>query len=62
MEKFLAIVSDAIEMNATDIHLVDGLVPLFRVNRALIRDDRIEAMNKYDLEGLMEAIVGDSLE
>ena len=62
MEKFLAIVSDAIEMNATDIHLVDGLVPLFRVNKALIRDDRIEAMNKYDLEGLMEAIVGDSLE
>lgn len=62
MEKFLAIVSDAIEMNATDIHLVDGLVPLFRVNKSLIRDDKIEAMNRYDLEGLMEAIVDDSLE
>lgn len=62
MEKFLAIVSDAIEMGATDIHLVDGLPPLFRINKSLVRDERIEQMNKYDLEGLMEAIVGDSLE
>lgn len=62
MEKFLMVVSDAMEMGATDIHLVDGLPPLFRVNKTLVRDERIEQMNKYDLEGLMEAVVGDSLE
>lgn len=62
MEKFLAIVSDAIEMGATDIHLIDGLPPLFRINKTLVRDNEVELINKYDLEGLMESIVGDSLE
>lgn len=62
MEKFLMIVSDAIDAGATDIHLVDGLPPLFRINKSLVRDEKIETMNKYDLEGLMESIVGDSLE
>ena len=62
MEKFLMIVSDAIEAGATDIHLVGGLTPLFRINKALVHDERVEPMNKYDLEGLMEAIVCDSLE
>lgn len=62
MEKFLAIISDALENNATDIHLVNGLPPLFRVNKLLVKDLKIEVMNRYDLEGLLEALVGDSIE
>ncbi len=62
MEKFLIIVSNAIEMGATDIHLADGLPPLLRINKTLVRDNRIDLMNRFDLESLMEAIVGDSLE
>jgi len=61
MDKFLAIVADAIEMQATDIHLVNGLPPLFRIKKSLIKDENIDIMNKYDLESLLEALVGDSI-
>lgn len=62
MEKFLAIVSRAIELGASDIHLANGLQPLYRVSRKLVKDETIEVLNKYDLEGLLESVVGDSLE
>jgi len=61
MEKFLAVVENAIEKQATDIHLVNDLPPLYRIKRSLVKDESIEPMNKYDLEGLMEALVGDNL-
>lgn len=61
MEKFLIIVAKALELQATDIHLVNGLVPLFRVKRALVRMQDVEVMNRYDLEGLLESLVGDNL-
>ncbi|MBR5227822.1 MAG: Flp pilus assembly complex ATPase component TadA [Clostridia bacterium] len=62
MEKFLALVENALQIGATDIHLVNGLHPLYRVKRTLTRDFNIDVMNKYDLEGLLESLVGDSLE
>lgn len=62
MEKFLEIVRTAISMEATDIHLVEGLSPLYRINKELKPNSDIEPMNKFDLESLMEALVDDSLE
>lgn len=61
MEKFLNIVLEALEQNATDIHLVNDLPPLYRIKRTLVRNDKIDPMNRYDLEGLLESLVGDNL-
>ena len=61
MEKFFEIVKEAIDRGATDIHLVEGIVPLYRIKRELVRSDIIEPMNRFDLESLMENIVRDSL-
>lgn len=61
MEKFFEIVKEAIDRGATDIHLVEGIVPIYRIKRELVRSDLIEPMNKFDLESLMENIVRDSL-
>lgn len=62
MEKFLEIVRDALKEGATDIHLVEGLPPLYRVNKELKKNLQIDPMNKFDLESLMEALVDDSLD
>ena len=62
MEKFLEIVKTAIEKDATDIHLLEHMSPQYRINRELVSNDDIEPMNRFDLESLMEAIVGDNLE
>lgn len=62
MEKFFEIVRTAVEQGATDIHLVENLSPLYRINRELRYNDKIEPMNKFDLESLMEALVDDNLE
>lgn len=61
MDKFLEIVKEALNLNASDIHLVEGLVPMYRVKRRLVASTMIEPMNKYDLEGLLEALVGDRM-
>ena len=61
MEKFLEIVNQGVELGATDIHLVEHLVPQYRINRDLVPNNSIEPLNRYDLEGLMEALVDDSL-
>ena len=61
MEKFLEIVKTAVERGATDIHLLEHLRPQYRINRELVEDENIDPMNKFDLESLMEALVGDSL-
>ena len=62
MEKFLEIVKTAVERGATDIHLLEHMAPQYRINRELVSNDDIEPMNRFDLESLMEAIVGDNLE
>lgn len=62
MEKFLEIVRIGIERGATDIHLVQDYVPLYRIKRQLIREESLEPMQRFDLERLMEALVGDNLE
>lgn len=61
MEKFLRIVEYGIEKEASDIHLTIGLPPIYRIKRKLVRNDKIEPMTKYDLEGLLEELVHDSL-
>ncbi len=61
MEKFLEIVKEGTDRGATDIHLVEGLVPLYRIKRELVRSDLIEPMNRFDLESLMENLVGDNI-
>ena len=62
MEKFFEIVRNAIERGATDIHLVENLYPLYRINKELIKNEFIDPMNRFDLESLMENLVDDSLE
>ena len=62
MDKFLEIVRTAIQEGATDIHLVENLYPLYRINKELKKNTNVEPMNKYDLEGLLETLVHDSLE
>lgn len=62
MEKFLEIVRTAIVEGATDIHLVENLHPLYRINKELRKNFDVEPMNRFDLESLMEALVDDSLE
>lgn len=61
MEKFLEIVKTAVADGATDIHLVEHMRPQYRINRELKSNDNIDPMNRYDLESLMEMLVGDSL-
>lgn len=62
MEKFLEIVRTAVAEGATDIHLVENLHPLYRVNKELKQNKKVEPMNKFDLESLMETLVDESLE
>lgn len=61
MEKFLEIVNTGINMGATDIHLLQDLFPLYRIRKELVRNDAVEPMNRYDLERLLETLVGDNL-
>lgn len=61
MEKFLKIIKYAIENDASDIHLTEGLTPVYRIKRKLVRNEEIDVMTKYDLEGLLEELVGDSI-
>lgn len=62
MEKFFKILDEALSLKASDIHLVNGKPPVYRVERKLIESEKIEPLMKYDLEGLMEFLVNDSLE
>lgn len=62
MEKFLEIVKEGISKGATDIHLLEGSVPLYRINRELVRNDLVEPMNRFDLERLMETLVGENID
>lgn len=62
MEKFFKILDEALELVASDIHLVNGKPPVYRVEKKLIESNGIEALTKYDLEGLMEFLVDDRLD
>ncbi len=62
MEKFLEIVRTAVKSGATDIHLVENLSPLYRINKELKQNTDIEPLNRFDLESLMEALVHESLD
>lgn len=62
MEKFLEIVKTAVQEGATDVHLVENLQPLYRINKELRKNEDVEPMNRFDLESLMEILVDDSLE
>ena len=62
MEKFLLILDEAIALNASDIHLLEGKSPVYRVERKLVTKEEIEPLTRYDLEGLMEYLVDESLE
>ncbi len=60
MERFLEIINKGIELGATDIHLLEGSKPLYRVKRALITNYEVEPMTKYEMVTLLEAMVGDN--
>lgn len=60
MERFLEIINKGIEQGATDIHLQDGELPLYRIKRALIRNYETEPLTRFEMESLLEAIVEDN--
>ena len=62
MEKFLKILEEAIKLEASDIHMINGKPPILRIERRLVELSTIDTLTKYDLEGLMEYLVDDSLE
>ena len=62
MDKFLKILDLAIELKASDIHLIDGKSPVYRIQRKLVAKEEIEPLTRYDLEGLMEYLVDNSLD
>lgn len=62
MEKFIKIIEYAKLKNATDIHLLDKRSPTYRIKRKLVVNQEIEPLNKFDLESLLEYVVGDNLE
>lgn len=62
MEKFFKILDEALTLKASDIHLVNFKPPIYRIEKRLVESNEIEEMTKYDLEGLMEYLVEDSLE
>lgn len=62
MEKFFKILDEALKNKASDIHLCNGKPPIYRVERKLTESKTIDMLTKYDLEGLMEYLVDDSLE
>ena len=62
MERFLEIVNTAIEKGATDIHLKEGMVPLYRIKRNLIKNNDIEPLSRYELERLLEVLTAEKPE
>jgi len=62
MDKFLKILDTAIELKASDIHLIDNKSPVYRIEKKLLINEKIDKLTKYDLEGLMEYLVDNSLE
>ncbi|MBR6640707.1 MAG: Flp pilus assembly complex ATPase component TadA, partial [Clostridia bacterium] len=60
MERFLEIINKGIEQGATDIHLMEGSKPLYRIKRALVTNYEVEPMTKYEMVSLLEAMVGDN--
>lgn len=62
MEKFIKIIEYAQKMDATDIHLLDGRSPTYRIGRKLVVCTEIEPLNKFDLESLLEYIVCENMD
>ncbi len=62
MEKFIKIIEYAQEKGATDIHLLDGRSPTYRIGRRLVVNTSIEPLNRFDLESLLEYLVGENIE
>ena len=62
MDKFYKILEEAIKLEASDIHLINEKKPVYRIQKRLTESQEIEELNKYDLEGLMEYLVDNSLE
>lgn len=60
MENFLEIVNEAIKKEATDIHLIEGVVPVYRIHKILKKEMKFEPMDRYMLEGLLQTLVGDN--
>lgn len=57
MERFLEIINRGIEQGATDIHLQEGSLPLYRIKRTLVKNYEVEPMTRFDMESLLEEII-----
>lgn len=55
MEKLYPIMTRAVELGATDIHLAYGQLPVYRVSRRLMFDETKSPMTKDDLENILES-------
>lgn len=54
MEKLYQIMTRAVNLEATDIHLASDQLPVYRVNRRLIFDDSVGIITKSDLINFLE--------
>lgn len=62
MENFIKIIEYAQESGATDIHLLEGRSPTYRVGRKLVVNTAIDPLNRFDLESLLEYLVGENID
>lgn len=56
------IIDQAIQRGASDIHLLYGLKPIFRISRALVELEDVEPLEETDLYDIYEYIVQGNLE
>ena len=54
------IIEQAIEKDASDIHLMSGLKPMFRITRALVEAENTEILKDEDMYEIYDYIVKDN--
>ncbi|MBQ8298588.1 MAG: Flp pilus assembly complex ATPase component TadA [Clostridia bacterium] len=57
IEKILA---DGVTKGASDIHIVEGSKPLYRINRTLVEVEEVEEVNEKDIFDIFEFFINDN--
>ena len=57
-----SIIKEAIEKDASDIHLIKGLKPILRIRRSLVEIPDLDALDEGDLYDIYDYIVRGNVE
>ena len=57
-----SIIKEAIEKDASDIHLIKGLKPILRIRRSLVEIPDLDALDEGDLYDIYDYIVRGNIE